>query len=224
MLLTHAQEWALKIIHETHVDHIIGIDEVGLGAIAGPLVVAGAVFERRWSDTEVRDSKKFSGGGRVAHEKRLRVLEECIKPVCKFQQIECVSHREVDALGMAQALEDAIRRIGIRCSHAYPDSMLVVDGDNFPRLYRVKAVVALPKGDALIPAVGAASIIAKTTRDALMITEDAVHPGYGFDQHMGYAVPDHIHALERLGPCPIHRMSYKPVQNAAAVWRARQAK
>jgi ribonuclease HII len=221
-MLSYLQQYGLQLIEQTRVDYVIGIDEVGLGACAGPLLVCGAVFEKSWRHPEVKDSKQFSGGGRIAHEKRIRVLEQHIKPAVRFQALELVTHGDIDKLGLEDAVQDATRRVAIRCTRYYRDQLVVVDGDHFPRLSRVKAVVAIPKGDALVPAVSAASIIAKTTRDAAMLLSAELYPGYGFEQHMGYGVPSHIEAIKRLGPCQIHRLSYKPVRDAATSWAARQ--
>jgi ribonuclease HII len=214
MILSPLQEWGLRVIQDTDSEFIIGIDEVGTGAGAGPFVVCGAVFNRLWKHPEVKDSKKFTTSGKQAHEKRLRVYNQYIKPACLMEDVDLVTHEDIDALGLYVALEDAIRRVAIRCSHAYPDSVVVVDGELFPFLQKPKAVVAIPKGDGLVPAVSAASIIAKTTRDAIMIKYGEIYPGYGFEQHMGYFVSHHVQALKKLGVCPIHRRSYKPVARA----------
>lgn len=211
MHLSHPQEWGLRTIQETPHDHIIGIDEVGLGACAGPLVVCGAVFPRGWSHPEVKDSKQFTGGGRIAHAKRMKVLP-IVTAACVYQKTVIVSCTDIDSVGMGVALEDAMRHVALCCSHAFPDSIVAIDGDNSIRLERARATVAIPKGDTLVPAISAASIIAKTGRDALMIAMNEVYPGYDLDQHMGYFTEGHKEALLKLGVSAIHRRSYKCVQ------------
>ena len=212
MLLNHAQEWGLRVVHETPSDYVIGIDEVGLGACAGPLVVCGAVFPKGWSHLEVKDSKQFTGeDGRAKHAKRMKVLP-IITAACVYYKAVVVPVVDIDSVGMGPALEDAMRHVALCCTHAYPESVVAIDGDNVIRLQRARAVVAIPKGDVLVPAISAASIIAKTGRDALMIALNEVYPGYDLDQHMGYGTPGHLEALTKLGVSPIHRRSYKCVQ------------
>lgn len=213
MLLNHAQEWSLKVIRETPAEFIVGIDEVGLGACAGPLVVCAAVFRKDWDGhPEVKDSKKYSGGGRIAHAKRLKALNEHIKPVLVHQELELVTHKDIDFLGLGASVEDAMRRAALKCSHKFPWSVVAIDGDSKPYLQMARAVVSLPKGDGLVPAISAASVIAKTTRDAVMFMNDELYPGYGFEDHVGYFTEAHKQALVQKGPCPIHRMSYRNVQ------------
>lgn len=212
MILNHAQEWGLKLLREAQVEHIIGIDEVGLGACAGPLVVCGAVFKKDWSDPEVKDSKKYSGGGRIAHAKRLKVKAKNILPWAVHHEMEVVTHKEIDTLGLGVAVEDAMRRIGLKCTHSYPNSAVAIDGEHRPMLRRAQVVVALPKGDGLVPAVSAASVLAKTTRDALMLLFHDLYPDYGFDEHMGYWTEQHKQAVLTRGVLPCHRLSYKNIR------------
>ena len=207
MNLTHEQEWGLRKLQQANTQFVVGIDEVGLGAIAGPLVVCGAVFPSGWSDPQVKDSKKYS-----SHEARMKVLKANIDPVCSHRAVEIVSHIDVDSLGMHDALQDAIRRCALRCAVKYPSSAIVVDGNYFP-LIMGHETVAIPKGDHLVPAVSAASVIAKTTRDAMMRMEAAIYPGYGFENHVGYLTEEHRKAVFTLGPCTIHRRSYEPIKS-----------
>ena len=221
MMLNHDQEWGLHLLRESRAQHVIGIDEVGLGACAGPLVVCGAVFPCEWADPAVKDSKAYTGGGQKAHDKRTEVRKNHIDPVVLHQELEVIPNKDIDALGMGDALADAMYRIALRCTFAFPDSAVVIDGVNKMVLRRARVVVAIPKGDVLVPAVSAASVIAKTTRDAMMIMSEALYPNYGFEQHMGYPTPDHLKALDEHGPCRIHRRSYKAVSMAIAARRAR---
>jgi ribonuclease HII len=217
VILSHAQEWGLKQIAAAGGEYIVGIDEVGLGACAGPLVVCAAVFPFGWSHPEVKDSKKYTGDW--AHQKRCKVAKEIIQPACLFRTYEIVPHDDIDALGMGAALEDAMRRAAVSCTHLFPGSTVVVDGVNRPLLQRARLTVAIPEGDSLVPAVSAASVLAKSTRDSMMIMHESIYPGYGFDQHMGYYTEKHAQALRELGPCKIHRRSYK---NVARIIRERE--
>lgn len=215
MLLTPAQEWGLRAIQETPAEYIIGIDEVGLGACAGPAIVCGAVFRKDWpGHPEVKDSKKYSGADSlVKHQKRLKALSEHIQPVLQHQELESISHKDIDTLGLGPAIEDAMRRIALRCTRMFPGAIVAIDGDGAkPFLWNASVSMCIPKGDALVPAISAASVIAKTTRDAVMFMSNDLYPGYYFDDHVGYFTQKHEQALREKGPCPIHRLSYKNVQ------------
>lgn len=220
-LLTYEQEWGLNAIKTSSSAYVIGIDECGLGACAGPFVVCGAVFRRDWADPAVKDSKQYSGGGVKAHEKRVKVLKENITPAVLLQELEVVSHKDIDALGVKDALEDAMYRVALRCTFAFPGSVVAIDGVNKPLLRRASVVAAIPKGDALVPAVSAASVIAKTTRDAMMIMSADIYHGYGFEDHVGYWTEKHRDAVLEKGPCAIHRLSYKNIQTAIALRQSR---
>ena len=132
--------------------------------------------------------------------------------------IGVVTAAEIDELGVdkAQAIAQAKAVLGTFDRLVYPP-FVVVDGINPPALNPSDAekVMCVPKGDALIPAVGLASIIAKATQLRTMREFDATYPGYGFSKHAGYGTKEHKAALVKLGPCPIHRRSYKPVREAA---------
>lgn len=216
MTLSHAQSYGLQQIADSDAEFIIGVDEVGVGACAGPLVVCAITFPAEWTHPKVKDSKKFSGGGERAHRKRLEVLHEVIYPHLVSYELAVYTHTEVDEVGMYHAVEDCTRRVAIAESQRQPDSVVVVDGNYFPRLTTPKKVLAFPKADILVPAVSAASILAKTHRDEIMLAYGREFPGYGFEDHMGYPTPAHLEALHGLGPCPIHRRSYSPVSNACA--------
>jgi len=223
MILNHAQEWGLRVIKETVAEYIVGVDEVGLGACAGPAIVCAAVFKKEWpGHQDVKDSKQYTGSdSKKKHEKRVKALKEQIHPVLVHQEMECISHKDIDALGLGWAIEDAMRRVTLKCSFRFPGSVIALDGEFRPYLRRAANVIALPKGDALVPAISAASVIAKTSRDALMFMNDDIYPGYSFEDHVGYWTEKHRAALEKLGPCPIHRLSYKNIQAVIAARGAR---
>lgn len=185
---------------------VVGSDEVGFGAWAGPLVVAAVAVPRDWSDPRVKDSKKLSERQREA------LYEEFFKPKGFPMSIVIVESQIIDEKGvwpcLVEAHYDATHGIGDRL---VDEPLIIVDGK-----ISVKGTIALPKADNLVPAVALASIIAKVTRDRIMVKLDKQFPGYDFSSSKGYGVPKHQAGLEKLGPCPIHRRSYEPVARAAA--------
>jgi ribonuclease HII len=178
---------------------IIGVDEAGRGPLAGP-VVAAAVILCDGGIAGLDDSKKLSAIRRAALEAEIRVH-------CRWAVGEA-SVAEIDRLNILQAtmlaMTRAVQGLGVEPSE------VLVDGNRLPRWrYPSRAIIG---GDALEPAISAASIIAKEHRDRLMIAADAAHPGYGFAAHKGYGSAAHIAAIARLGPCPLHRMSFAPMR------------
>jgi len=183
---------------------IVGSDEVGLGAWAGPLCVAAVAVPRDWTDPRVKDSKKLSARQREA------LYQEFWTPEGFPMRVELIEPEVIDEKGvwacLIQAHHDATHGMGHRLVY---DPLIIVDG-KIP----VEGATSLPKADSLVPAVALASIIAKVTRDRIMVDLDKQYPGYGFAKHSGYGVPEHQAALDRLGPCPAHRKSYDPVARA----------
>ncbi|QCT40901.1 ribonuclease HII [Candidatus Saccharibacteria bacterium oral taxon 488] len=190
---------------------ILGIDEVGRGPWAGPLVV-GAVILGGVEIEGLNDSKKLT-------KKCREDLDEVIREQAAAWALGWVSARELDDVGMSQALRLATRRavkqIQAQCKEknlAFDE--IIIDGTvNFladTALERYVTVMA--KADGLIPSVSAASIIAKVARDQYMTEQDAVYPGYGFASNAGYGVAKHRMAIERLGVTPLHRLSFAPLQ------------
>lgn len=187
-------------------DYIIGSDECGYGAWAGPLVVCAAIISREWPlAATVTDSKKLSHTRRVALSKKILGSALC--------HIIQVSAEDVDEQGVYKALLDAHTRAiqGVRAKHeaqgCLGTDLVVVDG-TLP----IEGAISLPKADGLIPAVSAASIVGKVFRDIQMEKLAEEYPGYGLEKHKGYGVPAHLTALEKLGPCDIHRKSYAPIR------------
>lgn len=196
--------------------YVIGLDEVGLGAWAGPLVVAGIVMPKDWSNPKVKDSKAYHGTKKVsAHEHRKSVLEKHIRPSAKYYHIEKVSAEEIDRAGIQAALSYAVMMIAVRAYALYSDSVVVLDGnrgvtmDFLPK----NRLLVMPKADVLVPAVSAASVMAKVTRDEMMKSMHNVYPQYGFDKNVGYGTIEHREAMVKEGLCPLHRKSYKPVKS-----------
>jgi len=181
---------------------VCGIDEAGRGPLAGPVVAAAVILDPARRIDGLRDSKVLSAGRR--EELALRIRERAVAFA-----VAQASVAEIDALNILQATLLAMRRAveALQVAAEYA----LVDGNQMPRLaIPGRAVVG---GDALEPAISAASILAKTARDALMRAFDAQHPGYGFARHMGYGTPDHLDCLRRLGPSPLHRRSFAPVRS-----------
>ena len=198
---------------------ILGIDEVGRGPWAGPLVV-GAVILGGAEIDGLDDSKKLT-------KKRRQALDAVIRQQAAAWALGWVSAQELDAIGMSEALRLATRRaveqIQAQCRQQnLAFSEVIIDGKvNFLRGTALeKFAMTMPKADGLIPSVSAASIIAKVARDQFMAEQDAVYPGYGFASNAGYGVAKHRAAIERLGVTPLHRLSFAPLAKYAVTPRA----
>jgi ribonuclease HII len=181
---------------------VAGVDEVGRGPLAGPVVAAAVVLDARCGWDGVNDSKKLSPDAREAI--YARVLQEA-----RAFAWAVVGPRTIDALNIRQASLEAMRRAIVRLPLA-PDLVLVDGNDRVPGLAcRQQSVIS---GDAHLLSVAAASIVAKVVRDHIMERLDRVWPDYGFARHKGYGTPEHLAALGRFGPCPLHRFSFAPVR------------
>lgn len=183
---------------------ILGIDEVGRGPWAGPLVV-GAVVLGGAEIEGLDDSKKLT-------KKRREVLDVEILEKADAVALGWVTTSELDEIGMNEALRLATRRAVEQIHATYHE--IIIDGTiNFLSDTRKgEYVTTLPKADALVPSVSAASIVAKVARDNYMAEQDEIYPGYGFASHAGYGVAKHREAIERLGVTPLHRLSFAPLQ------------
>ncbi len=177
-----------------------GVDEVGRGCLAGPVVAAAVILDRRRVIAGVRDSKTMSPA------KRLSVSEE-IKSKAKAWAIARAEVDEIDKLNILQASLLAMKRAIEKLPLA--PAWIVVDGQFCPDVSMRK--VALIRGDSLIREISAASIIAKVYRDREMITLAQAYPGYGFSSNKGYATKRHIDSLKKHGVTDIHRRSFSPV-------------
>ena len=193
---------------------ILGIDEVGRGPWAGPLVV-GAVILGGAEIDGLDDSKKLT-------KKRREALDVEIREKAAAWALGWVSAQELDAIGMSEALRLATRRaveqIQAQCRQQnLAFSEIIIDGKvNFLRGTALEKFVAtMPKADGLIPSVSAASIVSKVARDQFMAEQAAVYPGYGFASNAGYGVAKHRAAIERLGVTPLHRLSFAPLAKYA---------
>ncbi len=182
---------------------ILGIDEAGRGPWAGPLVVGAVVLGCEIEGLD--DSKKLT-------KKRREALEPEILTLAQAAATGWVSAAELDELGMSEALRLATRRAVEQIRVPYHE--IIIDGTvNFlAGTSKGEYVTTMPKADALVPSVSAASIVAKVARDRYMTELDAKHPGYGFASHAGYGVAKHRAAIDQMGVCPEHRLSFAPLQ------------
>ncbi|MBA2077831.1 ribonuclease HII [Rhodanobacter sp. PCA2] len=183
-----------------------GVDEAGRGPLAGPVVVAAVILDPACPIDGLDDSKKLS-------ERRREALYPLIVERALAHCVVVVEAEEIDRLNIFQATMAGMSRAVAGLAPAAQEAL--VDGNKLPRDLPCpgRAIVG---GDALEPAISAASILAKVTRDRLMVALDAAHPGYGFALHKGYPTPAHLAALQRLGPCVQHRRSYAPVRERLA--------
>ena len=187
---------------------VAGIDEAGRGPLAGPVVAAAVILDPKRKIRGLRDSKVMTPEARehVAAQIRTRALAWAVAS-------SDVS--EIDALNILRATLLAMRR-AVEALTVQPIEALI-DGDHCPEL--TCPAYAIVKGDRDVPAISAASIIAKTTRDAMLVELDRQYPMYGFARHKGYGTPEHLAALDLHGPCPAHRRSFAPVvQSSFEFW------
>ena len=196
-----------ELLRNAGISPIAGVDEAGRGPCAGPLVIAAVILKDPFAPelAAVRDSKEVPESKREA-------LFDVIMAIAESVSVITVPAAEVDERGVHVANLDGMRRAvkGLQIEPAY----VLTDG------YAIEGLaipnVAVWKGDQVVTAISAASIIAKVTRDRLMIELDAIYPQYGFAQHKGYITAAHTAALQKHGPCAEHRKSFS---NIAALMR-----
>ena len=190
---------------------ICGVDEAGRGPWAGPVVVAAAVIDPDRIDTlsAVNDSKKLT-------EKKREELFQVVINACYTYSISEISSKVIDRSDILSTTLSGMKSCVEKLTKK-PD-IVIIDGNKAPDLpdYNVITVV---DGDAKSLSVAAASILAKVYRDRIMRNFEKLYPGYGFAKHKGYGTKDHVEALNKLGVCAIHRLSYKPVAAIAAKYR-----
>lgn len=181
---------------------IAGVDEVGRGALAGPVVACAVVLPANFSVVGISDSKKLT----KEHREKLFPL------ICQHvpkRGIGIVNHVIIDEINILQATYQAML-IALRQLSTTPDWVLI-DGRDFPNIpFSGEAVV---KGDSKSISIATASIIAKVTRDQLMDYFGHLYPQYGFERHKGYCTANHVEAIQKYGPCPIHRRSFAPIKH-----------
>lgn len=188
----------------------VGCDEVGYGCLAGPLVVVGVRAPKDWKIDGLNDSKKLSPKKRETMSAKLEKL--IISGDITWALAER-SNTIIDKLGVAVALKDAYVEVFHQLYQ--PDSLIISDGilkfDNLGVDAYDK--ISVVKADTKIPQVMAASILAKVYRDSKMKLLHKTYPNYGWDHNVGYGAKDHLQAIEKHGPCPLHRFSYAPMRN-----------
>jgi ribonuclease HII len=189
--------------------HVAGVDEAGRGPLAGPVVAAAVVLPRRWLEAglderlhELNDSKQLSEAQRENFFSILTAHPEI------RHAIAVVDEETIDRINILQATHRAMNEALAQLQP--PPEHVLVDGRpvktmRFPQ-------IGLVKGDARSYSIAAASVLAKVTRDRLMLQFDRQFPGYGFAEHKGYGTPQHLAAISKLGPCPIHRKSFAPLK------------
>jgi ribonuclease HII len=188
----------------TGIETVAGVDEAGVGPMAGPVVAAAVIFQPETFIKGVHDSKQLLAGQR--EELHVKIRERALTFGIGVAEVE-----EIDRLNIYWATMRAIER-ALAALKRSPEHVLI-DGRKVPGL-------AIPQthivgGDRKSFCIAAASILAKVTRDRIMTAYDDQYPGYGFAQHKGYCTADHFQLLEQLGPSPIHRRSFSPVALAA---------
>ncbi len=181
---------------------IAGVDEAGRGPLAGPVVVAAVILDATRQIRGLNDSKQLTEAKRETL--YARIVERALAWTVVF-----VEREEIDRINIFQATMQGMSR----CLHGLGTlpGYALIDGNHLPSALPCPAR-AVVGGDASEPAISAASILAKVSRDRHMVELDGRYPGYGFAQHKGYSVPEHLAALNRLGPCDAHRRSFAPVR------------
>ena len=180
---------------------VAGVDEAGRGPLAGPVVAAAVILDPARHIAGLKDSKQLSPAQR-------EILAVEIRSRSLAWAVAWADHEEIDRLNILQASLLAMARAV--AALALEPSQVWVDGNRCPPV--PQAVTAIVKGDSKVPAISAASILAKVERDAAMCRLDAIYPGYGFAVHKGYPTPAHLAALDAHGVCAVHRRTFGPVR------------
>ncbi len=192
------------------VEIIAGIDEAGRGPLAGPVVAAAVILPERFRHKTLTDSKKLSAEAREAIYAELTAAGSPIR-----WAVAVVGHEEIDRLNILrathQAMRQAIAALSTLSELACPPHHALIDG--LPVRPFPIPQTALVKGDAASFSIAAASVIAKVTRDRIMVEMDALYPDYAFAQHKGYGTREHLDRLRLHGPSPIHRRSFLPCRD-----------
>ncbi|SFR83237.1 ribonuclease HII [Sphingomonas jatrophae] len=186
-----------------HPDPVAGVDEAGRGPLAGPVVAAAVILDRKRYPRGMDDSKKLTEARRADLHGEILLKAKVGVGIATVEEIDRLNIYWATMLAMERAVDALCVQVG--CDPA----MVLVDGNRAPR-WRHTAL-AIVAGDAKSLSIAAASIVAKHERDAMMIALDAAHPGYGWARNKGYGTADHRDGLARLGPTPHHRRSFAPV-------------
>lgn len=201
-LLDHPHNHYERSLVQQGYKAIVGLDEVGRGAWAGPLVAAAVIMPLRPRVYGVRDSKVLSA-------KRREKLDKLIRDRAMSWAIGVVSNDEIDRFGIAQANVMAMQR-AVAALTVAPEFILI---DAFKVVGLPARFKAIAHGDAMVYSIAAASIVAKVARDQMMVELHEQFPHYGFAEHKGYGTEMHTTALQRHGTCPLHRRSFQPMKS-----------
>jgi len=182
---------------------IAGVDEAGRGPLAGPVVAAACILSRKRSFESLNDSKQLTA------EKREKLFLEITSDPNTLFAVGIADVETIDRINILQATFIAMRQ-AVAALSTQPDYLLI-DGNQVPRF--AIPLLALVAGDALSISIAAASIVAKVTRDRMMEEWDQKWPQYGFLKHKGYGTADHLAAIRKWGPCPLHRSSFEPMKS-----------
>jgi ribonuclease HII len=192
---------------------VAGIDEAGRGCLAGPVVAAAVILPESFTLPGLADSKTLSPARRAG-------LAEAVTRIAVAWSLGVVWPRDIDRLNILQATLTAMSRAAATLG-TRPEGLLIDGNSRIPEdMLAAAGCIPLPvqraivNGDAVVPIISAASIIAKTFRDTLMTRLDLRYPGYGFAAHKGYGTPEHYNALRELGPCRMHRLTFRGVRPA----------
>jgi ribonuclease HII len=204
-----------KKLWNAGIEHVAGIDEAGRGALAGPVAAAAVILPPQPSIVEklngLKDSKQLTASQRVE-------WAEYLRSIALAWGIGFASHTEIDQQGIVPATRLAVQRAlansKIAAQHLLLDYLFLPD-DETPQ-------TNLIKGDERSLSIAGASILAKTARDKLLIELESEYPGYRFAQHKGYGTSQHLDALDRLGPSPIHRFTFAPIKESTQTLRSFQ--
>jgi ribonuclease HII len=187
-------------LEKVHPDPVCGVDEAGCAPLAGPVVAAAVVLDRERFPRGIDDSKVLPAETREAICAKLYKVARVGVGIASVEEIDRINIYWARMLAMSRAV-DAL---------GFDPAMILVDGNRCPRWERPS--VAIVAGDAKCRSIAAASIVAKVTRDRIMIDYSRDHPGYGWETNKGYPTPEHYRALDALGVTPLHRRSFAPVR------------
>ena len=187
-------------LEKIHPDPVAGVDEAGCAPLAGPVVAAAVILDRDRFPRGIDDSKALPAPAREAIYARLQKVASIGVGMASVEEIDRLNIFWARMLAMQRAVD----ALGIE------PAMVLVDGNRCPKWDRPS--IAIVGGDARCRSIAAASIVAKVTRDRIMLDYAREHPGYGWETNKGYPTPEHVRALQALGPTPIHRRSFAPVR------------
>lgn len=200
-------------------DHIIAVDEVGMGCLAGPVIVCAVMFDKKFFKTRHKKLNWLRDSKLLLPYQREKFAEELLKEKDFQYQISCCYPKMIDRLNIYQAarraMRIAVKRLRYKMPMLHGHLVALVDGktkiQGMPLEQMPLEQRAIVKGDRKVFAIACASILAKVFRDKMMLKYAKKFPGYGFEKHKGYGTREHLVQLAKLGPSPIHRKSFAPV-------------